>query len=86
MSFKKFRVWLANAISGGEIDRLKRELEAEAAKLNYLKASHSDMLEKRGARTKRYSDALCDIIEMVTPASNGTVRKMARRAEEAIKG
>lgn len=44
----------------------------------------SDM-QKVEDEANKYAFALLDIISMQTPYSNATVRRMVRRAEEALK-
>ena len=39
---------------------------------------------KANDRAQMRREALCDIAAMVTPKSNGTVRRMAARAREAV--
>lgn len=42
-------------------------------------------LQKVEDEASKYASALLDIISMRTPYSNATVRRMVRRAEEALK-
>lgn len=84
--FKRLRVRIANVISGGEIDKLRYAVKAKSDTIRDLRDSYQTIFNEQRVRTFRYSEALVDITEMATPKANGTVRKMARRAEEAIRG
>jgi len=60
---------------GGKLAQLRAENE-------HLKAAKNKIQKD----ATRYVLALCDISEMETPKANGTVKKMAARAREALDG
>jgi hypothetical protein len=68
-----FRERLADWISGGALTRSRESKKALIAGR-----------ELWVAMTFRYGVALQDIINMQTPGANATVRRMARRAQEAL--
>ncbi len=60
---------------GGELAQLRAHNERLKVAMNRLQKDAT-----------RYVTALCDISEMETPKANGTVKKMAARAREALDG
>ena len=104
----RFRLWLANLISGGEIARLENEnglliyagevaldrrrfLEDEREILQRALSSehHSHTLTAKKLKVERDETAsrkvaLRDIAAMETPKANATVKRMAKRAREAL--
>jgi len=72
----KFRYWLANLISGGELVR------AEVYKSQYEVMYHLAIAAE--TRSRQRTSALLKIAAMPTPKANATVRRMAAVAREAL--
>lgn len=87
----RFRYWLADLISGGELTQLDGEFEILFR--HNCEISKDIVSQQRFTRvTNRLSDeslalkhALTRIAAEVKPTSNATVRRMARIAQEALK-
>lgn len=80
----RFRLWLANLISGGEIERLEK---ARNDTRNFWFNRWDKAMVRWGGPTGReyhMRKALRDIIAMETPVANATVKRMAKRAREAL--
>ncbi len=90
----RFRLWLANLISGGEIARLRMRvdglLQEVSDGIEEIEDLSQDIDRAMKACTEYELDAyargqaLRDIIAMETPSANATVKRMAKRAREAL--
>lgn len=95
----RFRYWLADLISGGELTAYKNDLGQvldrsmridgiRAHTIETLRAANNDANADHTALARRFhlvNAALCAIAAEAKPTSNATVKRMARIAQEALK-